>query len=258
MSEELIPKEHILVKLGRERLEEQKANSFEFVKGNDEANALINDLSHFPHAFVLSCLMDRQTKAEVAWTIPIRIKNIIGSFDMKTLSEKTDDEYKEIFSREKLHRFSDMMASVFYKAVQRIHNCYNDDASNIWKNEPSSATVVYRFLEFEGAGIKISTMAANLLARLFKIEFSDKYSIDVSPDVHVKRVMKRMGLIDITDDESSNKEINKVIYKARELNPEFPGIIDFSVWEIGRNWCKAKKPYCKKCEVCDMCPKVGV
>ena len=101
-------------------------------------------------------------------------------------------------------------------------------------------------------------MAANLLARLFKIEFSDKYSIDVSPDVHVKRVMKRMGLIDITDDKSSNKEINKVIYKARELHPSFPGIIDFSVWEIGRNWCKAKKPNCKKCKVCDMCPKVGV
>jgi len=101
-------------------------------------------------------------------------------------------------------------------------------------------------------------MAANLLARLFKIQFSDYCSIDVSPDVHVKRVMRRMGLIDITDDENSNKEINKVIYKARELNPKFPGIIDFSVWEIGRNWCKAKKTNCKECSVCKMCPKVGV
>ena len=38
-------------------------------------------------------------------------------------------------------------------------------------------------------------MTANILARQFKIEFSDYYSIDISPDIHINRVLCRMGFI---------------------------------------------------------------
>lgn len=242
--------DHILVKYGKERFEKPKENSVHLVN-DEEANSFLNDLDKFPHAFVLSCFMDRQTKAEIAWMIPIRIRDIFGSFEMKTLSEKSEDDYKKIFKENNLHRFTDVMPTVFYKAVQKIHNDYDDDASKIWKGEPSSATVVYRFLEFEGVGIKIATMATNILARQFKVPFSDYYSIDVSPDVHVKRVMNRMGLV-------NSKDNDKIIYKARELCPEFPGIIDYSLWEIGRTWCKANNPNCYECLVSRECQKVDV
>jgi endonuclease III len=139
------------------------------------------------------------------------------------------------------------MAEIFYKAILKIKKDYEGNASKIWNNNPSSASVVYKFLDFEGSGIKISTMAANILARQFKIPFSDYYSIDISPDVHIKRVMKRIGYV------PENAENDMIIYKARELNPVFPGIIDFSCWEIGRNWCKPNKPDCKNCIVKDDC-----
>lgn len=92
-------------------------------------------------------------------------------------------------------------------------------------------------------------MAANILARNFKVSFSDYYSIDISPDVHIIRVMKRMGFV---PKDASNEMI---VYKARELNPEFPGVIDFSCWEIGRIWCRPNDPICDECIVASECQK---
>jgi endonuclease III len=240
---------HLLVQLGYEYLNTD-IGLVHFVE-NEKDNKFLNDLQNYPHAYVLSCSMDRQITAERAWVIPVKIKNILGDFSMETLSKISLEQYKNIFNQNNLHRFNDTMAEVFYLGVQLIKNKYNNDASNIWKDTPSSATVVLRFLEFKGCGIKIATMATNILARQFKIKFSDYYSIDVSPDIHVKRVMHRLGLISNRDD------VNEIIYKAREMNPEFPGIIDSPLWEIGRTYCHETKPDCKNCVLKSVCKKDG-
>jgi endonuclease III len=142
------------------------------------------------------------------------------------------------------------MAKIFYNGIQDIVNKYDGNAAKIWLGKPSSAKVVFQFLEFRGCGIKIATMAANILARHFKIPFEDYYSIDISPDVHIKRVMPRMGFV------PKDPTPEQVIYKARELYPEFPGVIDFSCWEIGKNWCDPRKSDCKNCIVSDVCKKI--
>ncbi|HPS30689.1 MAG TPA: iron-sulfur cluster loop [bacterium] len=219
------------------------------IEDGEEANKLLNNLKEFPHAFVMACLMDRRIKAERAWIIPYKLKKSIGSFDIDILAGISQDRYSNTFSKKNIHFMNKEMAKVFFEGIQRIKNQYSGDASNIWKDKPSSATVVYRFLEFYGCGPKIATMAANILATRFKIEMSDHTSIDVSPDVHVKRVMRRMGLVD-------KKDINLIIYKARELNPEFPGIIDPVLWRVGREFCHAKKLECKDCNIKDFCGKV--
>ena len=206
-------KQHILVKLGWERYETPKENQVHFVE-DESANMFLNDFKHYPHAYVLACCMDRQMKAETAWMIPYKIFQIFGDFSMKTLVSKSASDYVKVFRKYKLHRFPESMGKVFYDAVQRIHKNYADDANNIWKGKPSSATVVYRFLEFSGVGIKIATMATNILARDFKIRFSDYYSIDVSPDVHVRRVMSRMGLV---EKKASN---DKIISTCKAGHPD--------------------------------------
>jgi endonuclease III len=193
--------------------------------------------------------MDRQIKAERAWTIPKFIKDDLGTFGLDELSKQTQDYYLEVFTKNKLHRYNETMAKVFYSAVQRIKNEYGGDASIIWSDKPSSASVVYRFLQFDGCGIKIATMAANILARQFKVRFSDYYSIDISPDVHVLRVLRRTGLVE------SDANIDSIIYKSRELCPEFPGIIDYSCWEIGRKWCRPTDPHCDVCIIRSDCLK---
>lgn len=172
--------------------------------------------------------MDRQIRAELAWLIPYKISKELGGFEFSRLLSLGLDRTKEIFTRKSLYRFSDTMAEKFYLAIQRIHESY-DDASNIWKGNPKSATVVRRFLQFQGVGIKIASMAANILARAFKTPMADKLYIDISPDVQVKRVFIRSGLI---EENATNGEL---IYCARQFNPEYPGIFDLSAWEIGRN-----------------------
>jgi len=140
------------------------------------------------------------------------------------------------------------MAENFHSAVTRIARDYGGDAAQIWSGKPPSAEVVYRFLKFDGVGPKIASMAANILARNFKVQFSDYHSIDVSVDVQVRRVLERLCLIDKDEDPTS------IIYKVRALSPDFPGLIDGPAWEIGRYWCRPHRLLCSQCYMADLCP----
>jgi len=211
------------------------------------ADVLLNDLIDFPHVFVLACVMDRQIKAERAWLIPYGILERLGDFSIERLSRLSSPEVQILMSEPApLHRFKDVMSELFFKGVQRIVRQYDSDASRIWSDAPSSTEVVYRFLEFDGVGPKIAKMAANTFAREFKVPLADYFSI--SDDVHVRRVLARLGLC------SKGASVEQVIYKARALHPEFPGMIDFPCWEIGRNWCKPQQPRCAGCYMKDLCP----
>jgi endonuclease III len=219
--------------------------------GVPEADALVYNLSEFPHAFVLACLMDRGEKWQRAWQVPYEISLRLPDFSISTLSGLSLDQLTEFMSQpKKLHRYFQKMSEVFYEAVQRIRREYDGHAERIWIGKPSSAEVVYRFLEFKGAGPKIATMATNILARDCKIEFSDYYSVDISVDEHVRRVFERLGL---RRPEGSDEE---VIYKARALSPDYPGRLDLPCWVIGRRWCTADKSKreCGSCYMRDLCP----
>jgi endonuclease-3 len=210
---------------------------------------LLNDLADYPHAFVIACLMDRQVRAERAWHIPYQFKQRLGSFEIDDLQKLSLEEVTHLMTTPTpLHRMCNVMAKVFFLAVQQITQRYSGDASAIWSSTPSSAAIVRRFLEFHGASIKIATMAANILVRAFKIPVSDKISIDISPDIHVRRVFKRLELI---EENASNDEL---VYRARELNPTYPGIFDMAAWEIGREWCRPNMPICSLCYMNECCP----
>ena len=212
------------------------------------ADALVSNIESYPHAFVLACIMDRQIKAERAWLIPYRVSQRIGGFTIGRLIELSLDDVKRIMREPApLHWLVEKMPKYFHSAVHRIKNVYRGDAALIWKDSPSSAELVYRFLGFEGVGPKISSMAANILVRDFKVPLSDYYSIDVSADTHVRRVFPRLGLC------SLDPTAEQVIYKARALHPEFPGMMDLPCWEIGRNWCKPENPKCGDCYMNDLC-----
>lgn len=217
-----------------------------------DANALVNDITHHPHAFVLACIMDRQIKAERAWAIPYELKQRLGTFSFSRLAALTLRDVTQVMARPTpLHRFPARMARYFHSAVQRIRHLYQGDASRIWQDEQSSAEVVLRFLAFDGVGPKIATMAVNILAREFKVRMLDYYSIDISVDVHVRRVFTRLQLV------AKKASTDELIYTARAIEPTFPGLLDLPAWEIGRNWCKPRRPLCSDCYMGSICPSAG-
>jgi len=220
----------------------------EFTK-DPEIDRYLNDLDIHPHFFVLACLMDRQMKAEKAWKIPFYVSREVGTLRFKGLTTLSLDETLRIFTAKNLHRFNNIMADVFYKGVQKILKDYDGYASRILRDDLSARTIMRRFLEFEGVGPKIASMAVNILIREFKLPIQDRSYIDISPDIHVKRVFKRLGLINET---ATN---NDLISTARALYPDYPGVFDLPTWEVGRNLCKSSHPECTKCYLSHHCPK---
>ncbi len=198
-----------------------------FKTGDEKAEELLNDLQRHPHIFLLACLMDRQIDARLAWIIPYRIGQEAGGFEFGHFERLSEKRIAEIFERQKLHRFNKTQPQFFYAAIQDIREKYSGDASRIWAGKPRSATVVRRFLEFAGAGVKIATMAANILVRDFKVPMADYSSIDISPDSRVMRFFKEHRLL------RQEGTACELIYLARELNPEFPGLLDFGAWQGG-------------------------
>lgn len=200
-----------------------------------EANDLFNDTKNYSHLFVLGCVMDRQIKAERAWRIPYLIMKDLGGFEFERLQSLSLEELKKTFSKNKFHRFNDIMAKNFYSAIKKIKKDYSGDASNIWKGEISAAGVIRKFLEFEGVGQKIASMAANILVRQFKIPLKDLSAIDISADTHVIRMMKKLGFAP----EDASKEY--IIFRAREFYPEYPGILDIGLFQMGREERRSKR-----------------
>ena len=193
--------------------------------------------------------MDLQIKAERAWLIPYRISQALGGFSFGVLQTLSLEKIRGLLTEpQPLHRFPEKMSHNLHSAIELIATAYDGDAARIWSDSPSSAEVVRRFLRFRGVGPKIATMAANILARDFKIPFADYYSVDVSADVHVRRVFWRLGLI--TEDAAPEE----AVYAARALHPSFPGLMDLPAWEIGRDWCRPKAPLCVDCYMRVVCP----
>ena len=229
------------------------SNAFNYDKAHQaseiEIDDAINNIKDYPHLFVLACLMDKQIDANRAWAIPVIVCKELcqNDFRFDALQKLSLEQLKAFFNDRKLHRFNNGMAEVFYKAIQRIQDVYDGKANNIWEGDNPSALVISRFSSFHGCGPKIATMATNLLHRIYGVTYTDYSALDASPDVHVCRVLYRLGQLDQTDDTDA------VIYRAREINPIYPGLIDKCCWNVGRDYCHPSNPECDVCPLNKIC-----
>jgi endonuclease III len=238
-----------LIKRGREYLRRRR-EPIEFT-GNEEVDAVLNDLERLPHLFMLGVQMDRGIDRVQAWGIPYRINRLLNlkNLEFETFRQPSIEDLVKIFIGNNLHRYPAKMARIFHNTLEHIAQHYEGDARLIWREHPSSATVIRRFLQFDGMTIRMAARVANSLYRDFKVRVTDTSSLDLSPDQYTRRIFQRTGFINRT---SSDEEL---IYCARELHLGYPGIFDKPCEEIARTVCTVEKPDCRHCPLNDSCMK---
>ena len=140
-------------------------------------------------------------------------------------------------------------------AARKIVSDYNSDVRNIWNGvDKKDVDEIYRrFAEFEGIGDALAKMAQFILVRDYGVaggRASKKY-MSVKPDVHLQRVMFRLGMY---EEESARS----VIVIADSLKLRSPADFDWAVWNIGRSYCHSKDPNCCDCPLKEVCDQQGL
>lgn len=214
-----------------------------------DARGQIKDPNEYALEFVFGVILDQGIKYYKAWSAPYELRNRLGDLNVRKIAKMNERELEEaIFKKPALHRYK-FMANRLIEASKLIIEKYDGDASNIWKGPVSAKELESRFREFKQVGQKKASMAVNILTRDFNIPITgDKSGIDISNDVHVRRVFHRTGL--------TKGDSEELINAARELNPEYPGELDYPAWVIGMRWCRPTNPNCKECPLNEVCPKI--
>ncbi len=247
-----------LKRFGEDSLEQERGVSGITIE--PAARALVNDLERYPHALVLACIADRQTQAEIAWSLPYAICKAAGDFEFKTLAGLQRSDWSSVLASSG-HRLATDMERLLPAAIRLIADRYGGDAARIWANGSSGVAVARQFLAFDGVGPKIANMATNILIRDFGIKLTTPMP-DIAVDTHVLRVFERLGLLRPLDHSelrsTTAKQMIRLQLRARELNPDWPGKLDWPAWLVGRKWCHAKRaPECGECYMGPICPRAG-
>jgi uncharacterized HhH-GPD family protein len=202
-----------------------------------------------PFAFLLAVIADYQISAERAWAVPWELKKRLGHLDPHLMLEDPEALYAAFDQPPKLHRFIRNVPHFFLSASRLVVEEYKGDAGRIWGDEPTAHELQARLVRFPGISQKKAAMAVEILERDLGVPIREMEGSDLAFDVHVRRVMLRTGLASVDDQQH-------MIERARQLNPERPGALDFPMWNIGRTWCHAGVPECDLCVLGEVCPKL--
>ncbi|MAS34917.1 MAG: endonuclease III [Anaerolineaceae bacterium] len=102
-----------------------------------------------------------------------------------------------------------------------------------------------KLVQYRGVGWKVA-----VLTRQVAFDIHD----DITVDVHVNRISKRLGLVD-----PSIKQPEKINEALKQVMPrEFWARWNSMMVQFGREVCKPTYPQCATCFLRELCPQIGV
>jgi endonuclease III len=213
------------------------------------------------NAFLLGVMFDRSIKWQLAWEAGKWINLLLGDDSDPTVlwQRLADMEPKRLraFLRygnggKAFHRHWKTFARLLPEAAQHILDNYGGDPRRIWNSQRDVRAVQGRLDEIPTIGQGLANMAVSILALTYGLLGGRAAlpHLDVKPDVHVKRVFRRAGLVDQRASDTA------VIEAARLLAADWPAALDSPAWDIGMKWCRPSRPNCGECPIGAACPKL--
>ena len=222
-------------------------NDFNIFKGDLLESEACSFVTSNMNAFLFGLISDSSVKAEIAWSLPYRLKERLHHFDLDRIATMDLDELTCIIKEKPaLHRYPSNIAKYFKAAAEMLISKYKSDAANIWADGASAAEIVSRLEEFKGISHKKAALGSLLLVRDLGIDIKDKENINIAYDIHIRRICLRAGFC-------SKDTIEDVTMAGKRLLPEFPGRLTSSFWAIGRDICRPTNPLCSECPLDDVC-----
>lgn len=222
-------------------------DDFNIFKGNLLESDACSFVTSNMNAFLFGLISDSSVKAEVAWSLPYRLKERLHHFDLNKIANMDTDELTSIIKEKPaLHRYPSNIAKYLKAAAELLISKYESNASNIWANGASAAEIVFRLEAFKGISHKKAALGSLLLVRDLGIDIKDKENINIAYDIHIRRICLRAGFC-------SQDTVEDVTMVGKRLMPEFPGRLTSSFWAIGRDICRPTNPLCGECPLDDVC-----
>ena len=199
-----------------------------------------------PFAFLVGAVFQRQMPWRKVWEIPFHIFEC-GMLEPARIALATDGEIRALLvDLPAKPRFPNRGVRTL-KDTAKLVGEIGGDAAAIWTGKPPSE-VQERLLAINGVGPAIANMTLLLLRDQYGFFEGQEHEIDIKPDVHVLRVLKRSGLISLENE-------HQAVCAARRLAPQYPAELDWPSWDIGQRWCHKTNPDCDNCPLTEVCPR---
>jgi uncharacterized HhH-GPD family protein len=206
-------------------------------------------VQHDPFAFLLGVIFDQGIPYERAWRAPYELRERLGYLEPVRIVADPEAVRRAVARPPALHRYVNNMPTWIVAAAARVLDDYGGNAQRIWNDRPTAEELRRRFERFQGVGQKKAAMAVEILERQLGVPVTHLEGSDIAFDVHVRRVFLRTGLAE-RDDQAH------IVARARALNPERPGALDYPAWWIGHEWCRPADPLCEVCPLAMTCPRL--
>jgi len=191
------------------------------------ATQIIEKFGRDPYLTLIGCILSQQTRDSVSLPASLELFKFA-----KTPEKMVKVPIKDI--EKSIHKVS------FYRnKAKTIHNISQLLIDQYDGNVPSTKE---ELLSFKGVGQKTANL---VLSEAFQIPA-------ICVDTHVHRISNRLGLVKTKTPKETEKALEKVLPQEywSEWNPLLV------MW--GQNICVAISPFCSRCAIYDLCPRIGV
>lgn len=191
------------------------------------ATQIVEQYGRNPYLVLISCILSLRTKDTVSLPASLRLfAQAKTPQEMLKLPLDTIEKliYPSGFYRNKAKQILQISKDILDEFNGKVPNTLDE------------------LLSFKGVGLKTANL---VLAEGFGIPA-------ICVDVHVHRISNRLGLIKTKTPQETEQALKKIL--PSEYWAEWNKLL--VMW--GQNICVPISPFCSKCAIADLCPRVGV